>query len=204
MHLKVPNSLTPCQQIQRLGVLLASAIGCGLLVIGLMLYTASPQTELKVKISDVLIAPELLPKIALNRQIAAHGNSSSTSKPQIWRFDTIELKYFDSRPKQWVKRTVRPDEYAALYSELQNDSSLGSKAVSAAAEGQSIELSVWLISDDKKQQHELQTVLFFPKANVYRVMLYSLKSNSERSWASFHHENLSTLLDPFTQQEGLD
>lgn len=210
MHLKVPNSLTPYQQIKRLGALLASAIGCGLLVIGFMLYTARPQTERRLKLADVLIAPDLLPQIALNEHTLTTQVGSSTSKPHVWHFDTIEMKYVDPVTHQWVRRTLTPDEYALLYAALKNDSSLTgqeSEGVPAAIEGPSIELSVWLTLDDKYERSVLQTVLFFPNVGLYRVMLYKsvskLKSSSERLWASFHHENLEILLDPFTQ-EGLN
>jgi hypothetical protein len=102
---------------------------------------------------------------------------------------------------------LSPSDYARLYAQLTSDSSLTEKEhlrleVSELTSNEpSIELSVWLASDTPlDNRRSLQTVLFLPNKDLYRVQLYTLDHTLDASWATFHHHDLTSLLHPFTQE----
>lgn len=188
MHSTIHHSPTAYQQIKRILILLACAIGCGVATIGLMLYTA--QTERRYVLADVLIAPELLPRIAL------HEN------PHVWRFDTMEFAFVDPTTQQLTTRTLTPNTYAHLYAELALDASLNKTQHERPIQPlKSMELTIWLKTDRFPHERRiLQTILFLPQTQTYRVLLYQLDHSSEHVWATFHHERLSTLLHSLMQE----
>lgn len=202
MHSTIQQSPTPRQQIKRVLAVLALAVFCGVATIGLMLYTA-PHKQSYV-LADVLIAPELLPRIALNDN-ASLNQKNSNALSHIWRFDRITLSFIDPLTHHQTERSLSQSEYAELYSHLSADSSL-SETKSAEiqpsfSKEESIGLSIWLSTEQTPPERRLlQTVLFYPHASLYRVMLYQFDRTSEHTWATYHHEGLADLLHPLIKE----
>lgn len=199
MHSTIQQSPTPRQQIKRLLTVLALAMFCGTATVGLMLYTAPAKTSFIL--ADVLISPETLPRIAL--EDAPASQKGVMTAPRTWRFDSITLSLNDPLTHKRVERTLSQAEYAELYSHLSSDTSQ-SDAKSATAQAlfskeEAVDLSIWLASEQVPEKRLLQTVLFYPHASLYRVMLYQLNPTSEHTWALYHHEGLSNLLQPLMQ-----
>lgn len=195
------HSPTPRQQIKRLLTLLALAVGCAVASVGLMLYTAP--AERTYALTDILIAPENLPRIAWQEP----SSSTSPSNSSVWRFDSIILSFVDPISQQLTTRTLTPTDYARLYAQLASDSSLNEterllieKHGSPLTKESSIELSIWLKTDSPPLQRRLlQTVLFLPSIDLYRVQLHKLDHTLEPAWATYHHNGLTPLLHSLTQ-----
>lgn len=189
MSSTIHHSPTAYQQIKRILILLACAIGCGVAAVGLMLYTA--QTERRYVLAESLIAPEVLPRIALHEP--AH----------TWRFDAIELSFVDPTTGHMTTHKLTPSQYAFLYEALAHDVSLSDQErqhLEPTPFSGSMELTLWLKTDRPPSEHRiLQTVLFFPNSDTYRVLLYQLDHSSPQVWATYRHKGLATLLDLLTK-----
>lgn len=173
------------RQVTRILSVLGSAVllGC-LLVIGMIYWWGAGGTY---TVADVLLAPEMLEKLAYSSQ----GKAARDIDKLV--FDSITYRSFDRSTSQWLNVPVTPSTYHRFYDLVARDRSV--QAITTASRFDTTHptiLTIWVRTQNARtaERRAFQEIEISSPGDLYRVEMHD---SSATPWAYFEHPGIGQI-----------